>query len=352
MTHRQLSKQLKKLDAGPESPPDLETWEQFLTEIEEAYIAADQERDELEQSLADSSQEMQDVYEDLKHTSEARYRSIFEGVQDAIVVVKHDGSIVDINTRASEMYGWSREDFTKKTLFDLSIPDNKESLEPILDQDHPLENPIEAINIRSDGEVFPVEINARFHNINGDSVVLAVVRDITERRKAEKQLEEEALEHAAASIIRSSLDYADVINKITEQMGQAVDATSACVCTFSAKNHTSTVLAKFVSAAANEKERVSNIGMNSQLGDDFPYDVRGISSGKVLNYNLADENLSAAHRSYLEDHGAQAILIIPLQIRGRTIAYVELRDTSGERAFTGDEIALCQSIGQHAAAAI
>ena len=72
MKNRQLSKQLKKLDAFPESPPDLETWEQFLTEVEEAYIAADQERGELEQSLADTSQEMQDVYEDLKHTSEAR----------------------------------------------------------------------------------------------------------------------------------------------------------------------------------------------------------------------------------------------------------------------------------------
>ncbi len=352
MTHRQLSKQLKKLDADPKSPPDLETWEQFLTEVEKAYVAADHKHGELEQCLADTSQEMQDMFQDLKHTSEARYRSIFEGVQDAIVVVKHDGSIVDINTRASEMYGWSREDFIKKTLFDLSIPENKKSLEPILDQDHPLENPIEVMNIRSDGEVFPVEINARFHNINGNDVVLAVVRDITERRKAEKQLEEEALEHAAASVIRSSLDYTDVINKITEQMGQAVGATSACICTFNPKNHSSTVLAKFVSPSANEKERVSNIGENCQMGDDFPYDVRGISSGRVLNYHLADESLSAANRSYLNDHGAQAILVIPLQIQGRTIASVELWDTSGKREFTRDEIALCQSIGQHAAAAI
>ncbi len=291
MTHRQLSKQLKKLDADPKSPPDLETWEQFLTEVEKAYVAADHKHGELEQCLTDTSQEMQDMFQDLKHTSEARYRSIFEGVQDAIVVVKHDGSIVDINTRASEMYGWSRDDFIKKTLFDLSIPENKKSLEPILDQDHPLENPIEVMNIRSDGEVFPVEINARFHNINGNDVVLAVVRDITERRKAEKQLEEEALEHAAASVIRSSLDYTDVINKITEQMGQAVGATSACICTFNPNNHSSTVLAKFVSPSANEKERVSNIGENCQMGDDFPYDVRGISSGRVLNYHLADESL-------------------------------------------------------------
>ncbi len=50
---------------------------------------------------------------------EERYRGIFEGVQDAILVESLDGRILDINQRACEMFGYSREQFLTKKALDL-----------------------------------------------------------------------------------------------------------------------------------------------------------------------------------------------------------------------------------------
>src|SRR5271157_965481 len=45
------------------------------------------------------------------HESEQRYRSIFEGVQDAVFVESLDGRILDANPSACEMFGYTRQQF-------------------------------------------------------------------------------------------------------------------------------------------------------------------------------------------------------------------------------------------------
>jgi light-regulated signal transduction histidine kinase (bacteriophytochrome) len=50
------------------------------------------------------------------------------------------------------------------------------------------EAPLETVNIRANGEEFPVEITARMQTLGDEEVMLAVVRDITERKEAEEVL--------------------------------------------------------------------------------------------------------------------------------------------------------------------
>ena len=140
-------------------------------------------------SLISDITERKRVEQDLLR-SENSYRSIFEGVQDAILVESLQGKIIDVNSRACEMFGWSREQFLTKSMYDL-VPEDVEPVHPtkLAELSAPNKS-IEAVHARKDGEHFPVEISARLQTIADETVLLVVVRDITERKRSEVALRE------------------------------------------------------------------------------------------------------------------------------------------------------------------
>lgn len=124
--------------------------------------------------------------EETLRESEERYRSIFSGVQDAIIVESPSGEILDVNLGACRMFGWSREEFLTKTVDDL-VPQDATALLADSPKGGELpDRPVETVNIRANGEPFPVEVSARLQTIGGDQVMLVVVRDITDRKRAEE----------------------------------------------------------------------------------------------------------------------------------------------------------------------
>src|SRR5918911_4082441 len=72
MIHSLLKRQLKRIGILDEAtPPSAEAWQQFLERVSRAYVEADQERYLLERSLAISSRETQELYENLRQSSES-----------------------------------------------------------------------------------------------------------------------------------------------------------------------------------------------------------------------------------------------------------------------------------------
>jgi PAS domain S-box-containing protein len=126
--------------------------------------------------------------EDALQQSEKRFRSIFEGVDDAIFVESLKGEILDVNDRACEMFGWTHEEFVTKTVSDL-VPEGQIAVIPEeMPKEYIPEAPLETVNIRANGEEFPVEITVRLQTLGAEEVMLAVVRDITERKEADDVL--------------------------------------------------------------------------------------------------------------------------------------------------------------------
>jgi len=130
--------------------------------------------------------------------SEERYRAIFNGVRDAIFVETLSGQILDVNASACDMFGFRREEFLGKQVVDLVPPG-----QPVIMLNDPawqdfLDRPVETINLRANGEPFPVEINGRLQTIGGETRLLVVVRDITERKQRQHELE--ALVTVAAAL--------------------------------------------------------------------------------------------------------------------------------------------------------
>ncbi len=117
--------------------------------------------------------------------SEARFRTIFDGVQDGILVESLDGRILEVNDRACEMHGYTRAEFLTKTVADL-VPQGRAIL---MANDILPSHSMETVNRRANGETFPIEISGRLQTINGEEVLLVVIRDITERKRSEQALE-------------------------------------------------------------------------------------------------------------------------------------------------------------------
>jgi PAS domain S-box-containing protein len=126
--------------------------------------------------------------------SEQRFRTIFDSVNDAIFV--HDlttGDILDVNTKMCTMYGYTHEEALQLRVEDLS------SGEPPYTQQYALawmkkasEGEPQLFEWRAKdrkGRLFWVEVNMRRAVIGGLDRLLVVVRDITERKRAEEEIQ-------------------------------------------------------------------------------------------------------------------------------------------------------------------
>ncbi len=217
-----LEQHLKKLKLESNQVPDLETWQEFLREIERIYSDKENELALLERSSTSSSNEMQELYDELKQTSEMQYRLIFEGVQDAILVLASDGMILDCNSRSNEMFGWDKEAIQGTNLTSLVSPEFSDVVMEELRARDLTDSPYEALGVRSNGEPFPVEITARHQTLNDIYVILVVVRDISERKHGEEALRESEAKFRNLAEKSPSMIF---INKD----GRIVYANEACV---------------------------------------------------------------------------------------------------------------------------
>ncbi len=125
--------------------------------------------------------------------SEEKFREIFNDANDAIYLNEWNpdatpGVFIDVNEAARLMLGYSREELLRLTPADLvSKVQQSGSWETSRRIGKEGMGRFEEVHQRSDGSVVPVEINAHLIKIGGHQMVLAVVRDITDRKKAEEE---------------------------------------------------------------------------------------------------------------------------------------------------------------------
>lgn len=144
----------------------------------------------------------------LKKESEAqrRYHAIFEQSPFGILIIDTDGKIIEFNETARRELGYSREEFTKLSLFDIN-PQGKEEIQrqmkEVLNKGS-LE--FEVKHKTKHGEIRDVRVNTRVLHLFGRQVFQGVWQDITERKRTEEalkqyraQLEKLVIEHSRDS---------------------------------------------------------------------------------------------------------------------------------------------------------
>ena len=164
------------------------------------------------QQLAESANRMvterNRVMSELRE-NERRYRSLFDAASDAIIISQNN-ICIDCNQQALKMFACSREELIGRSPEGFSPavqPDGTNSREMSLEK-YKLAvtgRPqfFEWIHQRRDGAIFEAEVSLSVIEFADTAYVQAVIRDITERKQAEKQLARQAsaIEQAAEEII-------------------------------------------------------------------------------------------------------------------------------------------------------
>jgi diguanylate cyclase (GGDEF)-like protein/PAS domain S-box-containing protein len=133
--------------------------------------------------------------------------SILEGLPDAVVASTREGRIVFVNALAEELFGYSRRELVGQpvqTLWPQRVRERyTRNMELYFATEHPLRFSAEAWGLRRDGSEFVGEMSWGIIETSTGSLLLAIGRDITERRNAE------ARAHAVAAMGERALEGAD-----------------------------------------------------------------------------------------------------------------------------------------------
>jgi len=137
--------------------------------------------------------------------SEIRYRSLFDHSLDAFLLTAPDGAILDANPAACAMFGMTAEEIKKAGRDGLVDASDSRLHEGLQERQQKGKTQGEITMIRGDGSRFPVEISSAIYlDENGQQRTSMIIRDITERKRAEDALRE--MQALYSAFINSSPD--------------------------------------------------------------------------------------------------------------------------------------------------
>ncbi|MFH1034895.1 MAG: EAL domain-containing protein [Pseudomonadota bacterium] len=123
-----------------------------------------------------------------------RYRRLFDNVRDLILVFRLEaggqpGPIDEVNQAAWELLGYGREEILGRDPRGLLQPleDHQAIMAKLKDQGQVL---LETLLLAKDGSLIPVEVKAHLFELEGQSMVLCLARDLSERRRARQEIRE------------------------------------------------------------------------------------------------------------------------------------------------------------------
>ena len=121
------------------------------------------------------------------HAYELRWSALAAFSNEAVLLLDGDGRILQVNDRAAQMYGWSREELLRLSIRDLRAPDERASLDGHLQAVRSAgELRLETTHARKDGTTFAVESSGRLVGTHHAPQFQVIVRDIDARKASEE----------------------------------------------------------------------------------------------------------------------------------------------------------------------
>jgi len=116
-----------------------------------------------------------------------KFKMLFESAGDMIFIFNQDVSIIEANKEACELLGFSRDDLIAKNLSDITSTEFHERFKSWIKSAEIKSNTYFESEFKTNFErTIPVEISVKLVELNGETIVLSICRDITERKRTEE----------------------------------------------------------------------------------------------------------------------------------------------------------------------
>ena len=294
-----------------------------------------------------------------KH-SEERYRRLFNSSNDAIFVFPLNELglpevFIEVNDIACTYLWRSRESLMTQSLLDLlptaSINSISQHLRTLLLEQHAL---FECDLIRADEQSIAIEMNWQLFELEGRQTVLAVGRDITKRKAAERSIQErDRILEGIANITQkllTTLDYEQAISHALETVSILIDVDR----TYIFENHAAaesqaesqqyTLSQRFEWNTPKQRlyvdhPRLQNLAYQSHLAEWYAPMFRGeIKKGNTSSFPNHE-------RDILKQKHIVSLLLVPIHLDDTFWGFIGVDDCQQERDWSTHESLLLRAIG-------
>jgi len=327
---------------------------QYLLRIFAARAAAELERQRAMNSLEHLNQALEIKVKE-RTKALAMTQAAVDWAADCVFLIRPDGSFYYANNTACAKLGYSPEELQALSVIDINptvSPERWVNIWQAIKQE-PIWT-LESLHQSKDARIYPVEINARYLEFDGEEYSFAFVRDITERKQNEQiirqQTEREKLLREIAQKISQSLELQKIFDAACVGIREFMQADRVAIFKFDPDSDydDGTFVAESVRVGFDSvlAQRVHD----HSFGENY---AQLYFQGKYLAIDdIYNQELSHCYIDILEQFQVRANLVIPVSLQQHLWGLLCIHQCAKARHWQEDQVNLSQQLANQLAIAI
>lgn len=277
----------------------------------------------------------------------AHYSYLSRSAHDAILLMDEKGRIVEANERALTMYGYSRAELLGMNAEALDAMDAPHRLAECRGKSNDqTEVLFEAVQARKDGSTFWVEISTLSIEIDGVTYHQAIIRDITQRNRANRQLENANRLYAVLSQCSQAIFRAATEQELFDGVCEAAVQEGGFPLAAVARVELESKDVHPVASAGPSKEYLTGIELSARL-DAYGQGTIGTAlrtDATTVSEDIEHDPRMAAWKERAEQWRLRSLICVPVR-RGQQGEFAFVLYSNETSFFNPPEIRLVEEIG-------